>query len=159
MRKIENVLVDELKRKFTQAVPSKFDRIYISKRPFQSRILRKQWHDAYARRLRVEPKLIPPLQPEIDMILCKADKMMAVEVKYFRRKGNGLDHSFYEGIEQSLALLRWGFNYVALWQLFDYPALGKDELWFYGGWTWAFLHAAPEQGGLKLPEDLRRETL
>lgn len=76
--------------------------------------------------------------------------MIAVELKYFKRKGGGLNHSFYEGIEQALALLRWGFDHVALWQLFE-EDISKDELWFYGGWTWAFLHDKPERGGLGLP--------
>lgn len=113
-KKMENILAEELKRKFEQSPEPKFDRIYVSKRPYQAASLRKKWHDIYGKPLNVSPILIPPLQPEIDMILCKEDSMIAVELKYFRKKGKGLDHSFYEGIEQSLALLRWGFDNVAL---------------------------------------------
>lgn len=150
-RKMENILAEELKRKFEQSPKPKFDKIYVSKRPFQAKTLKKKWYEAYGKPLRIEPTLIPPLQPEIDMILCKGETMIAVELKYFRRRGRGLDHSFYEGIEQTLALLRWGFDHVALWQLFEYPSINKDELWFYGGWTWNFVHAPHEYGGLKLP--------
>lgn len=147
---MENILVKELKRKFDQAIPRKFDSIYINKRPFQSPKLKKQWYEIYGRPLNVSPSLIPPLQPEIDMILFKGDTMISVEIKYFRRKGRGLDHPFYEGIEQALALSRWGFDNVALWQLFE-ETITKEELFFYGGWTWNFLHAEPMFLGLKLP--------
>jgi len=148
---MENLLARELKRKFDQCTPPKFNRTFVSKRPFQVSRLRRQWHHIYGRPLNVPETLIPPLQPEIDMLLCREDTMTAVELKFFKRRGGGLDHSFYEGIEQSLALLRWGFDHVALWQLFDYPSINKDELWFYGGWTWRFLHHDAEHGGLNLP--------
>ena len=133
-RKMENLLAKELKRKFDQSLPPKFDKVYVSKRPFQVPKLRKQWHETYGRPLNVPTSLTPPLQPEIDMILCKGDTMIAVELKYFKRRGRGLNHSFYEGIEQTLALLRWGFDHVALWQLFE-ESITPQELWFYGGWT------------------------
>jgi len=149
-RVTENLLVKELKRKFDQSLPPKYDKVFVSKRPFQVPKLRKQWHETYGRPLNVPTSLIPPLQPEIDMILCKGDTMIAVELKYFKRSGRGLNHSFYEGIEQALALLRWGFDYVALWQLFE-ESVTAQELWFYGGWTWNFLHEIPENGGLNLP--------
>ncbi|MHC3129157.1 MAG: hypothetical protein IBV52_03675 [Candidatus Bathyarchaeota archaeon] len=144
-------MADELKRKFDQSPNPKYDRVFVSKKPFQAHSLKEKWFEIYGKPLNVDPKLVPPLQPEIDMILCKDKMMMAIELKYFRRKGRGLDHSFYEGIEQALALLRWGFDYVALWQLFEHPSISKEELWFYGGWTWNFLHAPHEYGGLKLP--------
>jgi len=60
-RKMENLLAKELKKKFDQIVPRKFDRIYVSKRPFQAKKLKEQWHDYFARRLRVPDSLIPPL--------------------------------------------------------------------------------------------------
>lgn len=148
IRQIERILTRELKKKFDQTVPQKFDRIYIFKRPFQSPRLKKKWNEIYARNIVRE--LTPPLQPEIDMILCKEDKMIAVEIKYFEIKGNSLSRSFYEGIEQTLALLRWGFDHVALWQLFE-ESIAAEELFFYGGWTWSFVHAPPVRGGIGLP--------
>jgi hypothetical protein len=149
---MEDRLAEELKRNFDQSPTRKYDRIFITKRPYQVKSLKEKWFEIYGKPLNINPKLIPPLQPEIDMIFCKGNEMMAVELKYFQRRGKGLDHSFYEGIEQALALLRWGFDYVALWQLFD-SSIRKEELWFYGGWTWYFLHGEANQGGLNLPID------
>ncbi|HLE74513.1 MAG TPA: hypothetical protein VI864_00495 [Candidatus Bathyarchaeia archaeon] len=148
--KMENFLAREIKRRFDQATPRKFDKIFVSKRPFQVPRLRKKWHDIYGRPLSVDQSLIPPLQPEIDMILCEGKTMTAVELKYFRKKGGGLSLPFYAGIEQTLALLRWGFDHAALWQLFE-ESISAQELWFYGGWTWRFLHAEPHAGGIMLP--------
>jgi hypothetical protein len=145
---MERTLTRELKNKFDQTTPQKFDKIYIFKRPFQSSRLKKKWNEIYAQKITRE--LTPPLQPEIDMILCKDDKMIAVEIKYFEIKGNSLSRSFYEGIEQTLALLRWGFDHVALWQLFE-ESVAPEELFFYGGWTWSFVHASSEHGGIGLP--------
>jgi len=150
-KKMENILAHELKGKFDESPNPKYDKIFVSKKPFQAKSLREKWFEIYGKPLKVNQSLVPPLQPEIDMIFCKGKKMMAVELKYFQHKGSGLNHSFYEGIEQALALLRWGFDYVALWQLFEHPSISKDELWFYGGWTWSFLHASPQLGGLNLP--------
>lgn len=150
-KKMENILAEELKKRFEESPQPKFDKIYVSKRPFLAKTLKKKWCEKYGKPLGVEPTLIPPLQPEIDMILCRGKTMIAVELKYFKRRGRGLNHSFYEGIEQTLALLRWGFDHVALWQLFEHPSIEPSELWFYAGWTWNFLHASPEYGGLNLP--------
>ena len=150
--KMEDVLAKEFKKRFEASAKPKFDKIHVSKRPYQVSKLKTLWYEMYGRTLGVPLTLVPPLQPEIDLILVKENELIAVELKHFRRKGRGLNHSFYEGIEQSLALLRWGFDHVALWQLFD-EDISKEELWFYGGWTWIFLHAKPEEGGLNLPID------
>jgi len=143
-------LAEELKRKFDQSPFQKYDRIFVCKKPFQARALKEKWYEIYGKPLNVDSKLVPPLQPEIDMIFCKKKEMTAVELKYFQRKGNGLNHSFYEGIEQALALLRWGFDYVALWHLYA-SSITKEELWFYGGWTWWFIQTPHKYGGLGLP--------
>jgi len=64
--------------------------------------------------------LAPRLQPEIDLIFKNGDNIRAVEVKCFRlRTSNSLSGSYYEGIDQALALLMYGFNNVALWHVFD----------------------------------------
>jgi hypothetical protein len=152
-RKMEHTLAEELKRQFDKSPVQKYDRIYVCKKPYQAKSLKEKWFEMYGKHLNIDPRLIPPLQPEIDMIFCKGNELMAVELKYFKKKGKGLDHSFYEGIEQSLALLRWGFDYVALWQLFDNQSVTPEELWFYGAWTWNFLHGQAEHGGLSLPID------
>jgi len=149
IRQMERTLTREFKKKFDQTPPQKYDRVYVFKRPAQSSIIKRNWNEIN-RPQNITRQLTPPLQPEIDMILCNGNNMIAVEIKYFEMKGNSLSRSFYEGIEQALALLRWGFDNVALWQLFD-ESVGAEELYFYGIWTWNFLHAPPEHEGLGLP--------
>ena len=74
--------------------------------------------------------------------------MKAAELKYFKQTENGrLNHPFYVGIEQALALLRWGFASVALWQLFD-DSISTEALRDYGCRTWQFIN-----GYLNLPID------
>mgnify|MGYP001030022815 CR=1 FL=1 len=64
--------------------------------------------------------LAPRLQPEIDLIFKNGDDIRAVEIKCFHlRTNNSLSKSYYEGIDQALALLMYGFNKVALWHIFD----------------------------------------
>lgn len=58
-----------------------------------------------------------------------------------------MNQSFYKRIEQSLALLQWGFDNVALWQLFD-ESITDRELRDYGCRTWFYI-----QGTLGLPID------
>lgn len=149
IRQIERTLTRELKKKFDQTVPRKFDRIHIFARPFRSSELKRLWDGLYGPDTRFH-EITPPLQPEIDMILCKNDKMIAVELKCFKPSGKSLSRSFYEGIGQTLALLRWGFDHVALWQLYE-TLISPEALWYYGGYTWQFLHGSPDQGGLGLP--------
>jgi len=149
IRQIERTLTRELKKKFDEAVPQKFDRIYIFSQPFRNPRLRKLWNDLYGPRTQFH-EVAPPLQPEIDMILCKNDKMIAAEIKYFEPSGKSLSRSFYEGIGQTLALLKWGFDHAALWQMYE-TSTSPEALWYYGGYTWQFLVGPPEQGGLGLP--------
>ncbi len=88
-KKLENILAEELKRKFENAKKPKYDRIFASKKPFLNKMLKEKWFAIYGNKS-INPKLIPPLQPEIDMIFCKDKTIMAVELKYFKRKGKGL---------------------------------------------------------------------
>ena len=64
-----------------------------------------------------------PAQPQIDLLIVDRLTLLAVELKYFRMvkgKGRGrVNYPFYEGIEEALALLRFGFACVSLWQCFD----------------------------------------
>ena len=82
VRQIERTLTLELKRKFDETAPRKFDRIYVFKRPFQSPWVRRRWNEMNRPR-NITRELTPPLQPEIDMILCEDDRIIAVEIKYF----------------------------------------------------------------------------
>ena len=64
--------------------------------------------------------IAPPLQPDIDILFRNNEDIRAVEVKVFKITGEGrLSRSYYEGIDQALALLMLGFNRVALWHIFD----------------------------------------
>lgn len=66
-------------------------------------------------------KDIPPLQPQIDLLLVKRDdfSLRAIEVKYFEMQGKRIDKSYYEGIGEVLALMNFGFESVALWHCFN----------------------------------------
>lgn len=146
---MERTLTIELKRRFDETHPRKYDEIHIFARPFRSARLKRLWNELYGPRTSFH-EITPPMQPEIDMILCKNEELLAVELKYFETSGKSLSHSFYQGIGQTLALLRWGFNHAALWQLYE-TSTSPEALWFYGGYTWQFLHGSHEQGGLELP--------
>lgn len=81
-----------------------------------------------------------PVLNEIDMILQRrAGELCAVEAKCFRlRKGGSFSRPFYSGIGQALSLLRYGFDYVALWHFFvgdvDMKRLNR-----YGAGAWTFV--------------------
>jgi hypothetical protein len=54
------------------------------------------------------------------LLLKKGDDIRAIEVKLFKlRSNNSLSRSYYEGIDQAIALLMYGFNRAALWHVFD----------------------------------------
>jgi hypothetical protein len=74
-------------------------------------------------------------------------KIRAIEIKCFEKTEGVINQSFYKGIEQALALVQWGFDNVALWQLFD-ESFSEENLRNYGCRTWFFIH-----GILQLPID------
>ena len=123
--------------------------IFSNRCPSKSSTIRQKWKATFH-------ELCPPLQPEMDLIIWEPpdptlpnneEKLKAIEIKYFKKINGKINLSFYKGIEQSLALLQWGFDNVALWQLFD-ESFSENELCFYGGRTWAYVH-----NRLKLPID------
>lgn len=66
----------------------------------------------------------PPIaQPQIDLILVPQDlKLHAVELKYYRPRKNSPTNwrwRYYSGIDESLALLKFGFASASLWHFFD----------------------------------------
>lgn len=66
-------------------------------------------------------KLLNLPQPDIDLaILDNRRELLMVEVKYFKldKKGN-IDQPYYSGIDQALALIRFGPKCVSLWHCFD----------------------------------------
>jgi len=71
----------------------------------------KKWHG--------EP--LPSAQPQIDLLLVDNTLcLLAAELKWFRKTKKGqINHPFYAGIGEALALLRFGFKVVSLWQFFN----------------------------------------
>jgi hypothetical protein len=63
----------------------------------------------------------PVAQPQVDLIFVSSDlKLLAVELKYYRPGKNSLAHwPYYAGIDEALALLKFGFTCVSLWHFFD----------------------------------------
>ena len=115
--KNEIVLTKELAHKLKRKFP-KF-KIYANKCPSRSSAVKKMWKTAFQ-------ESCPPLQPEMDILMYEPrnaenpycdEKIRAIEIKYFRKADGKVNQSFYKGIEQTLALLQWGFDNVALWQL------------------------------------------
>jgi hypothetical protein len=66
-----------------------------------------------------------PIQPgDVDLLLCKheADErftpLHAIEAKVFYFHNNKLNNAYYAGIDQALALLNFGFDFVSLFHCF-----------------------------------------
>jgi len=80
-----------------------------------------------------------PVLNEIDMIVVgKQGHLSAIEVKCFTVSGGSFSRPFYDGIGQSLSLLRYGFDHVALWHLFS-GDIDQRRLDRYGAATWWFI--------------------
>jgi len=64
----------------------------------------------------------PVAQPQIDLLFVSSNlELLAVELKYYRPARNSrIRWSYYSGIEETLALLKFGFTCVSLWHFFDY---------------------------------------
>jgi hypothetical protein len=137
MREIE--LTKELGRRLQRKFPD--FRIYANKCPSRSSKVKKSWFEKFHEQC-------PPLQPEMDIIIYEPrpdPKIRSFEIKYFKKVDGIINQSFYKGIEQASALIRWGFDNVALWQLFD-ETFSKEDLRNYGCRTWFYIH-----GVLRLP--------
>jgi len=137
--KKEIAITKELARRLQGKFPE--FQIYANKCPSRSKKVKGMWNELFH-----EP--CPPLQPEIDIIILEPSnphilplrpKIRAIEVKYFNKDRGAINQSFYVGIEQSLALLKWGFDNVALWQLFD-ETCTLDDIRNYGCKTWTYIH-------------------
>lgn len=141
-RKKEISLTKELARRLQRKFPSYH--IFANKCPSRGKRIKRRWYEVFN-----EP--CPPLQPEIDIVILEPSDSLgrqnirAIEVKFYRKTDDRINQSFYKGIEQSLALLQWGFDNVALWQVFD-ESFSNDELRDYGCRTWLYVH-----GVLHLP--------
>ena len=144
-RKKEITLTKELAKRLQKKFSNY--KIYANKSPSRSPKVKKLWTQLFR-------ETCPPLQPEIDMIIWEPAnssdtnsriKIRAIEIKYFKKEDQKINQSFYKGIEQTLALLQWGFDNVALWQFFD-DSFSDADLRNYGCRTWFYIH-----GLLKLP--------
>ena len=122
----------------------KFDKVFVWKRPRQSPYFMKNWIKIHG------GTFAPPVQPDFDMIIFWQNKIIGIEIKYFKHKQKRIETSFYRGIDQALALLSWGFDHVGLWHIYDEFSTSQ-ELWFYGIETWLYLLQPKEKGGLGLP--------
>jgi hypothetical protein len=101
----------------------------------------------YSKLKRVYGGLSPPLQPDVDILFRKGDDIRAVEVKMFHLNAKSrLSRSYYEGIDQALALLTLGFNRVALWHIFDRD-IGLNKFASHGSYAQLFTRE------LRLPID------
>jgi len=71
----------------------------------------EKWHE----------KPVPSAQPQIDLIMVDRSLwLLAAELKYYRKTLKGqINLPFYAGIDEALALLRFGFKVVSLWHFFD----------------------------------------
>ena len=58
----------------------------------------------------------------------------AIEVKRFRSKQR---YSYYKGLDQAIAYLKFGFDLVALWHIYDKELIEKNIEYAYK--TWQFI--------------------
>ena len=103
-------------------------RVYLNKRLWtHTPKFKRYWQE---RNLKAD--VIPPSQPEIDMILVDDyDIMRAVEIKVVKGTRRGIRPSYYVGLGQALAYLSFGFPQVALWQCYDGNSLHDSEIFKY----------------------------
>jgi CheY-like chemotaxis protein len=78
-----------------------------------------------------EMKLKHPFHPDIDIFFWNKEcsfgepPLLAAEVKYFRMKAGKVYPSIYQGLDEALMLMTFGFNYVILLHLLD-PEIPSD---------------------------------
>ena len=80
-----------------------------------------------------------PVLNEIDIIVVgRQGHLSAIEVKCFNVSKGSFSRPFYDGIGQSLSLLRYGFDHVALWHLFS-NEIDQERFDRYGAGIWWFI--------------------
>ena len=107
--KNEPALAEYWKTRLEEKYLKVFKSVRLSSRKFEQRWI-KWWGPT-----------VPPGQPDIDLLIVdKQRRLHGVELKYFTKaKKRRLSQSYYEGIDESLALLRFGLESVNLWHCFD----------------------------------------
>jgi hypothetical protein len=89
----------------------RYDGVYANVTPGASK-----YRDYYFEWFSQEP---PLAQPDVDILVVHMGDLVGIELKYFKLQTGQFKRSYYEGIGQALALLRYGFDYVQLWHCFD----------------------------------------
>lgn len=94
------------------------------------------------RSLQILKELKNPLQPDIDLLYCQKEgyklqsPLSGVEIKLFS-KTSGYDNivprtsswaGYYAGLDEAIALLNFGLDYVYLWHLFVFPLNQFEQL-------------------------------
>ena len=130
MVKRETLVIEALANKLYSN--GKITKAYWSKRPIASKKFRNKWKSTF-------PLFTPPIQPDFDLIYFRENKIIGIEAKLYSYRKLNLDHSFYEGIDQALALLQWGFDHVGLWNFLEIED-EKDLIKYYqqNFYTWHF---------------------
>lgn len=103
-------------------------RVYLNK-PVQTHKLK---FEQFWKTKNLDPKDIPPSQPEIDMML--VDDLgiwRAIELKAIRKTKKGISPPYYSGLGQTFAYLLYGVDEVALWQCFDGNSMTDEEIFDY----------------------------
>jgi hypothetical protein len=88
-----------------------YDRVFPNVTPTASK-----FRDYHLQWFGQEPLLA---QPDVDILIVHGGDLAGIELKYFKLQTGQFKRSYYEGIGQALALLRYGLDYVQLWHCFD----------------------------------------
>jgi hypothetical protein len=103
-------------------------KVYLNK-PVQTHKLKFQ---QFWNKKNLDPKYIPPSQPEIDLIIVDEKSVWrAIELKVIKKDKNGISPSYYFGLGQTFAYLLYGVDEIALWQCFDGNSMTDKEIFDY----------------------------
>jgi len=92
-----------------------------------SEVTKGQFYIRTGYTMRLKARDLP--QPEADLVLCPQNcgmrftPLIAAEVKCIRTRGPFVSHSYYSGLDEAIALLRLGFDYVFLVHVVEYGIL------------------------------------
>jgi hypothetical protein len=134
----EKIIVDAIVDIFS----NKYDNLWFKSRVNLWEYLSNSKSVTNSRSLQVLKELKNPLQPDIDLLYCQKDgyklqtPLSGVEIKLFS-KTSGYDKivprtsswaGYYAGLDEAIALLNFGLDYVYLWHLFVFPSNQFEKL-------------------------------
>ena len=123
LEKEKFIIFDKNKKPYTTCF-----KVYLNK-PLQTH---KEKFKQFWKTKKLDPKDIPPSQPEIDMIIVDEKGIWrAIELKAIKKTRNRISPSYYLGLGQTLAYLSYGMDEVALWQCFDGNSMTDKEIFDY----------------------------